>query len=125
MIYLLDTHTLLWWFDDPQQLSGPARAAVADTRNEILVSAATGWEIAIKRGLGKLTAPVDLESAIRQSGFRELPITLEHALTIERLPVHHRDPFDRLLIAQAIVETATLITRDAELATYGVPILPA
>jgi len=89
------------------------------------VSAATGWEIAIKRGLGKLTAPVDLESAIRQCGFRELPITLEHALAIERLPMHHRDPFDRLLIAQSIVETATLSTHDADFAIYGVPILPA
>lgn len=125
MICLLDTHTLLWWIDDPNLLSGPARAAIADPSNDIVVSAVTCWEIAIKRGLGKLTAPVDLVALSRQCGFRELPITIEHALVTESLPLHHRDPFDRLLIAQAIVETATVITRDPNFVTYGVPTILA
>ena len=82
-----------------------------------------GWEIAIKRGLGKLNAPPDLQSAIKACRFLPLPITLAHALGTESLPPHHRDPFDRLLVAQAIAENLTIVSRDATILRYGVPII--
>jgi len=125
MKLLLDTHTVLWWLDDPLLLSLPAREAVAEPSNEVLVSAAVCWEIAVKRGLGKLTAPADLRGAIQSCGFADLDITSSHALATETLPMHHRDPFDRMLVAQAIVEAATLVSRDPLVAAYGVPTIVA
>ncbi len=125
MILLLDTHVVLWWLDNPLQLTDTARKAIAEPANEVLVSAATAWEIAIKRSLGKLQAPTDLEGAIITCGFRRLPITLAHALATEPLPPLHRDPFDRLLIAQAVMEGATLITRDPLMEMYSVPTIKA
>ncbi|HWP63211.1 MAG TPA: type II toxin-antitoxin system VapC family toxin, partial [Candidatus Binatia bacterium] len=89
------------------------------------VSAASAWEIAMKRSLGRLDAPDDLGDAIRVVGFDELPIAIAHALAVGRLPMHHRDPFDRLLIGQALVEGLTIVTRDPNFAPYGVPILGA
>ncbi len=121
MTLLLDTHALLWWLDDPNQLSRPARAAIRDGRNTVYVSAAVAWEIAIKKGLGKLDAPDDLEAVMDACRFFPLPVTVAHALTVLSLPNHHRDPFDRLLIAQALHEGFRLVSRDPEIAKYPVP----
>ena len=123
MILLLDTHAILWWLDDPTSLSAAAREAITDPENEVFVSAVSAWEIAIKRGLGKLDAPADFAITIETCGFQSLPITIAHGLATEQLPPHHRDPFDRMLIAQAQLENATLITRDPLIAMYQVPII--
>jgi PIN domain nuclease of toxin-antitoxin system len=110
MKLLLDTHVVLWWLDDPIVLSNSARDAIADFHNEVFVSAAVAWEIAIKRGLGKLAAPTDLQSAIKACQFSPLPITVDHALATEKLPLHHRDPFDRMLVAQALIDNLTVVS---------------
>ena len=125
MTLLLDTHALLWWLDDPALLSDEARGAIGDGRNVVFVSAAVAWEIAIKSGLGKLDAPADLESAMASNRFRPLPVTIAHALAVRDLPPHHRDPFDRLLIAQAIQEGLRLVSRDPEVKKYDVPLIVA
>ena len=125
MKLLLDTHVVLWWLDDPGLLSKDAREAIAEPANEVFVSAVVAWEIAIKRGLGKLTAPPDLEAAIQACGFQQLPVSVAHALATESLPMHHRDPFDRMLIAQALAEGATIISRDPDIGNYGVSLLRA
>lgn len=114
MKLLLDTHVLLWWLDDPSLLSS-ARDAISDPRNEALVSVAVVWEITIKAALGKLDIPDDLEQMLAAAGFTLLPIDLRHVMAVRNLPAHHRDPFDRLLAAQAVIEIATLMTRDANL----------
>jgi PIN domain nuclease of toxin-antitoxin system len=124
--YLLDTHVLLWWFDDPELLSEPARSAITEPDNRAIVSVASVWEIAIKTALGKLEAPDDLEDMIEDAGFELMSIIYSHAWTVKNLPLErHKDPFDRLLVAQAKVEGLTLITRDVHLGTYGVPIIAA
>lgn len=120
MKLLLDTHIVLWWLDDPTLLAEAARNAISDPDNDVFVSAVVAWEIAIKRGLGKLTAPPDFESAIEACGFIPMVITVEHALGVESLPLHHRDPFDRMLIAQSQLEDCTIVTRDSEFARYGI-----
>jgi PIN domain nuclease of toxin-antitoxin system len=125
MRLLLDTHTVLWSLSSPAQLTADARAAIEDGRNEVLVSAASAWEIAIKRALGRLKAPDDLTSAMEAAVFAALPITIPHALAAGALPPHHRDPFDRMLIAQARLEDLTIVTRDPRFARYGVPTVPA
>ena len=125
MRLLLDTHALLRWLDDPSLLSEPARTAIRLGSNTIFVSAATAWEIAIKTGLGKLDAPDDLGAVAAANRFRPLPITMTHALAVRDLPDHHRDPFDRLLIAQAICEGCHLVSRDAAVREYSAPILIA
>ena len=122
---LLDTHVLLWVLSEPESLHPTARAAVKTTRNEVFVSAASGWEIALKRTLGKLEVPPVPESELRQAGFEVLAITFGHAERAGELPLHHRDPFDRMLIAQAQVEGLTLVTRDARIPAYGVATLAA
>ncbi len=124
MNLLLDTHAFLWAVDDDSRLSSAARSAIIDGRNVVYVSAATAWEIAIKRGIGKLKIPQNnyLEE-LRLHRFTPLSITTEHALAVENLPSHHKDPFDRLLIAQAQVEHLTLITRDQRLSLYDVKII--
>ena len=124
MNLLIDTHVLLWAVDNDPSLSPAARAAITDGRNIVFVSAATAWEIAIKKALGKLQAPTDtyLEE-LRHHRFTPLDITTEHALTVETLPPHHADPFDRMLVAQAQVEKLTLVTRDVRLHAYSVPII--
>jgi PIN domain nuclease of toxin-antitoxin system len=121
MTYLLDTPVFLWWVDDPQLLSETARKAISDGKNSIYVSAAVAWEIAIKKALGKLDAPDDLEAVMTANRFLSLPVTIPHALAVLTLPSHHRDPFDRLLIAQALHEDFTFISRDQHVASYGVP----
>ena len=125
MRLLLDTHALIWWLEDSEQLSSDARAAIADGGNEIAVSAASAWEMAIKQAAGKLRVPADLDDAITTSGFSSLSITIEHALRAGALEPHHRDPFDRMLAAQALVESLTIVTRDPRFQPYGVRVLAA
>jgi PIN domain nuclease of toxin-antitoxin system len=119
---LLDTHVLLWALAEPERLEGPVRLMIEDSANEMLFSAASIWEIAIKAQIGRLNFPIDavdvFESA-RESGFAELPVFSSAAARVRHLPMYHRDPFDRLLIAQAISEPATLFTADAILAKYS------
>jgi PIN domain nuclease of toxin-antitoxin system len=119
---LLDTHAVLWWLADDPALSPPARDALADPANEPLVSAVSVWEIAIKRSLGKLTAPDDLPDRIAEQGFSWLPVNTAHAWQVRDLPVHHDDPFDRLLIAQALTERLPIITADARFDDYDVEV---
>ena len=125
MTLLLDTHVLLWWLDDPRQLSKQAKKAIQDGANRVYVSAAVAWEIAIKKSLGKLDAPDDLEEMIDANRFLALPVMIPHALTVLSLPNHHRDRFDRMLIAQAMHEGFRLVTRDQEIAKYPVPQISA
>ncbi len=117
---LVDTRALLWWLSDDAALSERARALIADPANEPLVSVASLWEIAIKQSLGKLVAPADLPETIVAEGFALLPIGAQHAWRVRALPQHHRDPFDRLLIAQALVEGLPILTGDAAFGAYGV-----
>jgi len=119
---LLDTHVLLWWLND-SDLGQAARDAIADPGNEIFVSAASAWEIAIKEALGRLRGPVDLHAEISANGFQPLPITIEHGLAAGALPRHHEDPFDRMLIAQAQLLTMTAVSRDDRFPLYDVEIL--
>lgn len=118
--FLLDTHVLLWSLAAPERLEAPAREAIQDSRHVVFVSAASVWELAIKPALGKLTMPDDLEDQLRLNRFDVLDITLGHARAVEQLPPHHRDPFDRMLVAQAQTESLTLITRDPQVQQYGV-----
>jgi PIN domain nuclease of toxin-antitoxin system len=117
---LVDTHALLWWLIDDAGLSQAAREALSDPANDVLVSTASVWEIAIKRALGKLGAPDDLPEHIEAQGFGWLPVQAEHAWRVGDLPTHHRDPFDRLLVAQALVEQIPIVSADARFAAYGV-----
>jgi PIN domain nuclease of toxin-antitoxin system len=119
---LVDTHAVLWWLTDDPALSSPAREAVADPANEPLVSTASVWEIAIKRSLGKLTAPDDLPDRIADEGFSWLPVSAGHAWHVRDLPTHHRDPFDRLLVAQALIERVPIVTADSRFDDYGVEV---
>lgn len=119
---LVDTHVLLWWLTDDAALSPTAREVLADPAKEPLVSAATLWEIAIKRSLGKLTAPDDLPDRIVDEGFSWLAISPMHAWQVRDLPGHHRDPFDRLLVAQALTERLPVVTADARFSDYGVEV---
>jgi PIN domain nuclease of toxin-antitoxin system len=121
---LLDTHVLLWWLADDPALSKQARALIAN-EPEVFASAASAWEIAIKRALGKLEAPEDLLSVLEVGGIRRLPIDLQHAAVAGALPRHHDDPFDRMLVAQAQREGLTLLTSDARISRYAVTVLPA
>ena len=105
----------------PRRLSKAARKAIQDGTNPVYISAAVAWEIAIKKALGKLDAPDDLEDVMEANRFLSLPITIPHALAVRSLPDHHRDPFDRMLIAQALHEGFRLVTRDSEIAKYPVP----
>lgn len=125
MKFLLDTHTLLWWLDDNPTLSRKAKQVISLEKNLIYVSAVSAWEIAIKKSLGKLEAPENLEEVIELNNFIALPISILHALNISKLPHHHDDPFDRLLIAQAKREKLTLITRDANIIKYDVAVIEA
>ncbi|WP_249018662.1 type II toxin-antitoxin system VapC family toxin [Conexibacter sp. S30A1] len=123
MKLLLDTHVALWWLADDDRVGGDAARQLDDASNRVLLSAAVAWEVAIKRSLGKLRAPAELTATLLGAGVQPLPITLEHASAVEALPWHHRDPFDRLLVAQAIVERATIISHDDRLRSYDVPII--
>jgi PIN domain nuclease of toxin-antitoxin system len=117
---LVDTNALLWWLTDDPDLSATAREALAEPANDVLVSAASVWQIAIKRALGKLTVPDDLLSQIEAQGFGWLTVNAEHAWQVRDLPPHRRDPFDRLLVAQSLVEQMPIVSADPRLAAYGV-----
>lgn len=125
MDLLLDTHVFLWWIGDDKKLGPKARAAIASPQNAVLVSAATAWEIAVKRATGKLELRGDIAQSISDSQFAELPITVEHAVAAGELPNLHRDPFDRALIAQARIEDLTLLTQDDQITQYDVAVLDA
>ncbi len=119
MGYLLDTHILLWWLTDHPRLGGETRAVLENPAHMIHVSAASAWEISIKRALGRITIEDEVFSAgLSENGFHPLAIAMRHALAAGALPPHHRDPFDRMLIAQANVEELTLVTGDRTLTAY-------
>ena len=122
---LLDTHAFLWWISDDSILRRNAHAAIADPRNEIFVSAITAWEITVKRLKGQMDAPGNLAAMVDEKGFTHLPLGFHHAEQAARLPMHHKDPFDRFLIAQAQAEGMTLVTRDTHMQLYGVQTLRA
>jgi PIN domain nuclease of toxin-antitoxin system len=122
---LLDTHLLLWVAGQPERLSTLATTLLADPRNELLFSAASLWEVAIKRGLGRADFRVEprlLRRGLLDNGYRELPIAGEHAVAIDSLPPIHKDPFDRILVAQAMIEGITLLTSDPLVARYPGPV---
>ena len=123
MKFLLDTHVLLWWLSDNKSLTTKAVTAIRNGENTIFVSAATAWEISIKRVLGKLKAPDGLEETLESNRFHQLPISIRHGLIAGSLPRHHDDPFDRMLIAQAQTEHLTIITHDVRMEQYGVSLL--
>ena len=124
MILILDSHALLWWLADDVTLSEGARRAIADPSSDVLVSAANVWEIKIKRALG-ISAPDGLVEAIDAAAFSTLPITAVDAEHAGRLPPHHRDPFDRMLIAQASRLDGVIVSRDQSFAAYGVEVIAA
>ncbi len=124
MRLLLDTHVVLWWLSG-RELSTAATTAICDPANDIWVSAASAWEIAIKRAVGKLVFEGSISEALEESGFMALSVTVRHAHTAGALPLHHQDPFDRMLVAQALSEKLTLVTRDPIMASYEVDLMPA
>ena len=123
MRLLLDTHVLIWW-DEGARMSTRAMEAIR-AAEQVYVSAVTGWEIAIKSSLGRIETSREVALAVAESGFEELPVRLSHAEVLRALPWHHRDPFDRMLVAQARSEGLTFVTRDRTLRRYGVKLLPA
>lgn len=125
MRLLLDTHAALWWLSDPEKLTAEARQAIASIENEVYLSSASLWEIHLKAGKGKLTVPPSLIEAFSEQEIDELKITWKHTERTRTLPPIHLDPFDRLLIAQALEEGLTLITRDGLIQQYKVPIIKA
>jgi PIN domain nuclease of toxin-antitoxin system len=126
---LLDTHALLWWRQGNRRLGPRARAAIGRQAAAVRVSAASAWEIAIKSQTGRLTLrqplAIWMPAALDDSGFQGLPITLDHAIAVASLPVHHVDPFDRMLIAQAQLEKLTIVTSDVAFEAYDVDLLDA
>jgi len=117
---LLDTCALIWWFMDDPRLGPSAALLIEDARTETLVSVVSVWEIAMKRRLGRLNLPAAvLDENIRAAGWRTLPVLPAHLTVLENLPSHHRDPFDQLLISQAIAENITLMTSDAQVMRYA------
>src|SRR5262249_887934 len=116
---LLDTHLLLWWLEDNPALSGTARALISDPENVVFVSAVSLWEICLKQSLGKLRLPPDFEERLLAESFESLPLTASQTRPVASLTWHHRDPFDRMLIAQARADDLLLLTADAVVATYG------
>jgi PIN domain nuclease of toxin-antitoxin system len=125
VILVVDAHALLWALGAPDQLADDARAALTSPANDVLVSAASIWEVAIKQALGKLRAPAGLVAASESLGFSVLPITGADAERASALPMHHRDPFDRMLVAQASRLDATIVSRDEAFAAYGVNVIRA
>ncbi|WP_372791680.1 type II toxin-antitoxin system VapC family toxin [Paraconexibacter sp.] len=122
MKLLLDTHSALWWVSGDERFGPTAERLMLDPDAQVLLSAVVVWKITVKQTVGKLTAPPTWSEALLAGGATELPITLRHAAKVSDLPDHHRDPFDRLLVAQALVEDATLVSRDSALHPYGAAI---
>jgi PIN domain nuclease of toxin-antitoxin system len=120
---LLDTHAALWLLAGDARLSDNARTHITDGRNRVLLSAAVVWEIAIKRSLGKLAVPAEYRSLLLGAGAHALPVSVDHAAAVEGLPWHHRDPFDRMLVAQATVEGAAIVSQDDALRPYGITLI--
>lgn len=121
MALLLDTHVVLWWLADDAELDAATKDRL-DVEPEIFISSATVWEVGTKQALGKLAGESSLAEHVRDSGFAVLPISAHHAIAASGLPLHHRDPFDRMMIGQALVEGLTVMTRDRAFNAYGVPI---
>jgi PIN domain nuclease of toxin-antitoxin system len=119
---LLDTHVLLWWLADASDLPEDVKQRL-DLDPDVHVSAITIWEISLKQALGKLSGPSDLPEIAERAGFHSLPVTSAHGIAAGRLPLLHRDPFDRMLVAQALGESLTLATRDADIQRYEVDLL--
>ena len=122
---LLDTHVLLWWLSDDSQLGEASRQAISNPRNQVYVSAASTWEISIKKSTGKLSAPEDMDAIVENEGFDKLPISLFHGEQAGLLPEHHRDPFDRMLIAQAQSEGLVIVTADEKIVQYNIRTMDA
>ncbi|MFI7237154.1 type II toxin-antitoxin system VapC family toxin [Streptomyces cyaneofuscatus] len=122
MRLLLDTHVILWWLGDSDELSDQVKDLL-DTEPSVHLSAVSAWEIAIKQSVGKLDGPDDLAERVRDSQFTSLPITAGHGVRAGRLPALHRDPFDRILVAQAQIEGMTIVTRDKWIPQYDVPVM--
>lgn len=122
-MYLLDTHVVLWALSDVPRLTPPVREVLDAPVTRVCVSVVSAWELRIKSALGKLTMPDDLPAQLAAARFEILTITLAHALAAGALPPHHRDPFDRMLVAQAQLEGLTLVTHDARMRPYDVPVL--
>lgn len=127
MKLLLDTHIFIWWATAPENLSASALDALEDKNNALLLSVASIWEMQIKSQLGKLKLPDSIQNLIHSqqtiNGVQPVPIEVAHVLGLEALPFHHKDPFDRLLIAQSIAEGATLVSTDSKFSIYAVPLL--
>lgn len=127
MRLLLDTHAFLWWVSDDPALPNRVRRQLSAPRNEVFVSAVSVWEIVVKAALGKLTIPLPAERFVPEqlvaNGFEALPLSITHALAVDRLPAHHRDPYDRLLVAQAVTEGMTIASGDQQIAAYPVKIV--
>lgn len=122
---LLDTHVMLWAISNPGRLSVQARSAIAAEENDVFVSIVSPWEIAIKQSRNRIEIPDDLDRGLESSRFKLLPVLLRHTRAIESMPHHHRDPFDRMLVAQAIVDGMILVTADRKLTHYAAALLPA
>jgi PIN domain nuclease of toxin-antitoxin system len=120
---LLDTHAALWFLSGDERLGESARRHMTDDSNRVLLSAAVVWEVAIKRSLGKLVVPPEYLSLLLGAGAQPLAVTVDHAAAVEDLPMHHRDPFDRMLVAQASSEGAALVSRDEVLRPYGITMI--
>ena len=122
MKLLLDTHVVIWWWDRPAKLRADVRRAIA-TADVVVVSAASGWEAIVKQSLGKLTLPAPFSRMVAEASFGELPVRMTHVDQLSALPAHHRDPFDRMLIAQAIADHLTIVTRDPQFKPYSLDVL--
>lgn len=122
---LLDTHVLLWWLSDDSHLGEETKRAISNPRNQVYISAASTWEIAIKKTIGKLSAPDDMDGIVEDEGFDKLPITLFHGEQAGYLPGHHKDPFDRMLIAQAQSEGLIIVTSDEKITQYNIRTMDA
>jgi PIN domain nuclease of toxin-antitoxin system len=125
MKLLLDTHTLLWWLDGGEKLSARARELISDSENIVYVSVVSAWEIVVKKVIGKLDAPKNLEEEVVRHEFEKLAITFPHVTELQELPPIHRDPFDRMLVAQARVEACAIITKDPIIPKYDIGTIEA
>ncbi len=122
MRLLLDTHILLWWLTDDPRMPEKSREVIRDGKNQVFISSASAWEMVIKKSLGKLRIPADLKGQIETARFEVLNVTIDHALAVGDLPAHHFDPFDRILVAQALFEDLTIVTQDPMIHRYDVSV---